>query len=453
LAHELTNSMESEPRDSASLVRLEKSFFAAFLLLSVGHLVTRWGRLQGYDRQGYLEMFQAVRWGEALPGVRALWESYNPPLAFLLARPLLWLVPNAVAATQLFSTLSVVAGIVALRWTLQYTGLLPGPAGIVFLYSTAALPLSVFLSIETGIDGVMFFWCMAALACSTAFSWKPLPDSRGAWRGRIARALLLSACLAAAITTKLNGLILLALPFLVVAVRVRPWRRLLRQSAWSAACVSLALLLATPVYVGHFYRSEGTLLPIPTEWYGRRRLQGARAQRNTDRLAFLRHILRLPETGLHEQTIPLTDSVLHSLWFQTWKREKHTAWASKRGQRLGEIESNAFLAAFLIGTALFFFVRGRPPEWNHFGWVLLVAALLFAGALVRFGYLYPVFAWKPFKAKYVPFTILWIPFAVSVCVLELSRLRMPLLLRRVGARLGALALLLMLFLNYMVPTH
>ncbi len=426
-------------------------FLAVFLLCSIWHFAMALGRMDGFDGTPYLDMYTKVTLGAPIPGVRALWESYNPPLAFWMADVLHRFATPVLASTKLFTMLCIVFTVLCLREALRILGVLWTVPGIAFLYTAAALPVYIFLSTEVGIDGAVLLWAAAILMMSLEIFYHPAEERSK--RHRVLDAVSLTLMLAASVMTKFSGFIAFSIPWIVILACRHPVQ--IRNRALIKAAISCiaALLLIGPFYYQHYYRSEGTFVPVSMEWFGGKQLLVLREQRDKNPVGFLVRILRIPERSVQSLSRPLQDSVWSQIWFQTWKRDGFLQWGSPVVALVSNIEARIFFVVFYAGLFLFVFRYQKRDPWAIFGVILSGISCCYLLAIVKFGYDYPLLHWLVFKAKYVAPALLWIPFALALCTdTFLARLHSA-RIRNICTQALLFCVFLLLSVNYLLPVY
>ena len=383
----------------------------AIVCLKVYVLRTTWGRAQGFDAGAWLEMFRGTRWFEPLPAPRSLLASYHPPLSYLLARLIYYVVPNEIEASQVLSSVALLTAFFAFRSALKRMECLKSAAGLWLLYGGFSLPLYVWLATETGYDGLVLAWFMLALALSTSLFWSPMPARF--WRESrvVGQLLALVAVLVAGLYTKFNGLLAFALPLAVIVVRRGP-KALVREGQLPAAVVLLAVATVMPFYHARYYATEHEWMPAAMEWQKRGELTVARANRDAAPLRFVAHMVRIPTESVADAKRPVMDSFVHSIWFHTWKRDKWIGDQPRASLFVSNFYERLFGYLALAGCVIFFFRPSLNSErWRHLGWLLLCVTCMFSVAALAFAWKYPIWGWRVFKAKYMAPGVLWVVYA------------------------------------------
>jgi hypothetical protein len=437
---------------SRLLWQYERLLFVLFLLLQLHLLWSHWGLVQGFDAWGYLEMFREVQWFRPLPNIRDFFYGYHPPLAYNLQSMLSVFFPDAIKSSQVLSFLSVTGGMVFLRGSLKHIGILSSVAGMCLLYLTSSLPLFIYLTTETGNSALAFFWTMLTLHLSVRLFWKRVMIRKFHWREGIFL-ILLTLTLAASLLTKFTGLLNVALPFLVIAIRQRGWE-MGKKSALAAAMCIFSLMSVGPFYYFRYYRTEGEFFPNTMKWARAADVQYGHAIHDEDPFLFFAHALRFPEQTVRTSSTPLRDSLIDSVWFQTWKREVHLGAPSALSSFFSAVYSEMFAVVLVLGSVAFFLFRPiRPSEFFDVGCLLIGVTLLNSVALLAFGYQYPVWDWAPFKAKHIAPALLWIPYCGGLVASVL--LRCPRTKRIQSAFQNALISFVVLFMmfNHLVPVY
>lgn len=439
--------------DAVRCGRLERALCVTLVILKLYVITIAWGKTQGFDAGAWLEVFRVTHWFEPLPTARAMLASYHPPLSYLLARLFYFAIPNETGASQVLSTLALLAAFFALRSVLRQIGWLQSMAGLWLLYGGFSLPLFVWLAIETGYDGLILTWFMLTFAVSVSLFWRPVPLAF--WRnGRVLlRLSWLVILLALGLFTKYNGLLAFSLPFTIILVRRGPLA--LGSESFLPITVSIiALAIVAPFYYSRYYQVEHEWMPAAMEWQKTRELTATRAKRDAAPRAFLAHMLRILTESIADAPRPVMDSFVHSIWFHTWKRDK---WLGKQPEPSLTV-SNCYVRFFpyvlLLGTLLFLLgPRHGPKEWRQLGWVLLATTALFTVAAIAFAWKYPIWGWRVFKAKYMSPAILWVAYAAAM-PLSLPRFaRSQSTWRSWAEALALVALLVFMFVNHILPVY
>jgi hypothetical protein len=393
--------------------RVEPWLALLFLLLKVLLLRGTWGKIQGFDAPHWIDVLRVTHWFEPLPPPRALLASYHPPLSYLLGRLVVVFIPQEVEASQVLSTLSLVGAFFALRHALRHIGWLATLPGLILLYGGFSIPLLVWLSIETGYDGLVFFWFSLAFAQSIALFWQPVPKKW--WRDAKFSfgVVLLGLTLAAGMLTKFSNLIALGLPFLVVFVRrgLHFWRR---ETVPSVLALVVSLIVVMPLYAHRYFAADSRHLQAAMDWQRPLDLAMARALCEKAPLRCWGNVLQLPNRSIIDSPYPVVESFLSSIWLQTWKKDGCLGVQPSPSLKVSNFYLQFFPLLLLGGTA-WFIVRRRqiPKPWRHLGWVLIWIAILFCASALAFAWNYPLWDWRVFKAKYMTPAILWTAYAAG----------------------------------------
>jgi hypothetical protein len=437
------------------LKRVEAVLAVAVVVLKLDVLYGTWGRIQGFDADPWMNVFRATHWFRPLPGVREMYNSYHPPLSYLLCRLIYAVYPHDVEASQIMSTLALIAAVFALRATLRTIGVLWTLSGLVLLYGFASVPLVVWLGIETSYDPLIMFWFAITLLISVQLLWQGPPPARWWKRPRyVAGTVGLGLALAGGMLTKFTTLVVFGVPFVVVLARRGP-RAVLHELAVPAAAVSLAAILVSPFYYQRYWKPYRELFPQAMSWLEAPALKEAVAARDAHRWRFLLHVLRIPKQAIVGTQTPVTDSFIYSIWLHLWKRD---VYLGEQG-RLSLVVSDVyvcFFALLLPASTIAFACRRRrlPPAWRQLGLVFLIFTVVFCAAMFRFGWQFPLWQWRIFKAKYISPIALWAAYCMALPFVGLAEPSAP---QRGWARsrsdLLILALLLFMFANHLLPVY
>ena len=380
-------------------------------------LYRNWGVLEGFDPALWLETFRLTYFFEPLPPARLLMGSYHPPLSYLLTRLVYDLYPHEIEVSQIVSTLAMLVTFFALRQAIKRVGWLWTVPGLALLYGGMSIPLVVWLGVETSYDPLSLMWFTLAFAISIALFWDPIPAAK--WKDiKFTRKLTgLGLVFAAGLLNKYTGLMAFGLPFLIVAVR-RGVLPLCRELWAPVAAAAIGIVVCFPLYYQRYYVTEGEFMPAAMEWQLPKALTIARAARDAAPLAFLKNMLRAPPV-FTESRVPANDSCLHMEWLQFWAKDTYLGDESKASLAVSNVYLRGSPLLILVGTGLFVFRhRKMPKEWQHLGWIILTVAFAFFASAIAFGWKYPYWDWRIFKAKYNSPVVFWLAYAPTVLLSE-----------------------------------
>ena len=434
---------------------LERILCVTLVVLKLSVLRSTWGKAQGFDAPAWIETFRFTHWFEPLPAPRALLASYHPPLSYLLSRVIFSVIPKEVEASQLLSTLAMLAAFLGFRSALRRAGILESIAGMWLLYGGFSLPLYVWLAIETGYDAVVLAWFMLALSLSVSLFWQPVGQRALRRISLWLRFAALVAVLLAGLYTKYSGLMAFALPFIVVWVRRGP--RAFARESWlpGAACV-MAIVIIAPFYYNRYYKAEHEWMPAAMKWQKQAEIAVTRQKRDADPYAFLLHMLRIPDERLSDSKRPVMDSFIHSIWFHTWKRDKWLGPQPEPSLSVSNAYATGFAYLVLFGSVAFLLRPPRfrePEELREVGWILLAITAIFSISALAFAWKYPVWGWRVFKAKYMAPGILWVSFAAWVPIGQIRSLIRSSTQLRILDGCATLALLAFMLTNHLLPVY
>ncbi len=432
--------------------RLEQALTACLILLKLSVLHGTFGRMQGFDCTPWMDVFHVTDWFKPLPNPRAMFGSYHPPLSYLLARWIYRVYPHDVECSQILSTIAAIGTVLSIRSVLRTMGVLWTIPGLTMLYCSTSIPLIVWMGIETSYDALVFMWFVLAMAISAKVFW----DAGFSWRrpAHVAGVVCLGLVLAAGLLTKFNALLAFELPILVLLARRG---RRLRRGELGAALVAMTLgvALVAPFYYVHYYKLVGQVFPQAMEWRRTDDLKAAIAARDADRWRFVLHMIRIPTQRFVGSQEPARDSFFSCVWLHTWKKDRYLGDEAHFALHVGDFYARAALLMVLVGTSSFLFRASKLPEgWRHLGVVLLVVAVSFCVTLLYFGWKYPLWDWTVFKAKYITPATLWISYCVAVTGMTLlPRSGRAPRLNRLKTRLGVLLLMVVVFIDHIVPVY
>src|SRR3989344_2223724 len=400
------------------IVFLEQLCCLTVIVLKVQVFMLKKGRMIGFDALSFVQTVQYIidSHGE-LPSIFLNQSWMPPPLSFLLTAAMASPLQNIVIASQIVSSLSMIIVFLALRSLLKHIGLLWSVPGFVLLYLTSALPIVIFLSMETTYDSLVFAWAMLALLASVQLFWNPPQQQKNFLRFSYTAFLVLS--IVGGLQTKSSGLLFVTIPFCVLFAR-RNRRNLYRDFRAATFLSVVSLVLVLPLYYQRYYRETGSFFPHNMEW----RIQGELAEKRTERDAHpfitLWNILRVPALAFQwDRARPEYSSFPDTVWYETWKRDTYYALAGPVSPFAREV-SNFYIFFFsiplLFGSALFFFRSDTDSPFQELGLLLFLVASLFALACIAFGYHFPVWGSAVFKTKYASPVVLWFTFCAAYCV-------------------------------------
>lgn len=394
------------------LVSTEYALLCITAILKFSLFYRRLGILYGYDAGEFTRTVQAYDFSGSLPALDAFFTSYHPPVSFFMAKFISILTgSNVIIGSQVLSFFSLLCSFLLLRGILRRIGLLHTVHGIVFLYLSASVPLFVRLATNSTYDSLVFFLGVATLYVSTELFWNPKSFSLRKSECK-KNLVLLFLILTIGLLTKYSCVLHLAIPFIVLMVRSKPTHVLQHCVVVSLLCI-LAIGAVSPFYYHRYYKQTGDWMPMAMDWkIPKAGLSRIRAVRDKHKLAFTLHTLRMPLT--HFTAIsPIADSLPQEVWFEMWK--PITPFQSGISKYMPDVYVHAFLPIFAFGFFLFFTrYRKRGNAVSDFGWILTVCAGIFLLSLLYFGYSYPIYQWLVFKAKYVPFVVLWITYLCAL---------------------------------------
>lgn len=399
------------------IVFLERIFFFTVIALKLQLFLLKKGQIIGFDSASFIETTQyVIDSNGVLPSVFFNQTSMHPPLSFLLTAAIALPLQDIVIASQIVSSLSMLIVFIALRLLLKHIGLLWSIPGFVLLYLTCALPIVIFLGMESSYDPLIFAWAMLALLASVKVFWKPDPKKKGFMRFSYEALLILS--IVGGMQTKYTGLLFAAFPFCVLLARKRP-NRFSRDLLKATLLIITAIILITPLYYQHYYRETGKIFHHDMEWRTKSHLAKVRAERDTRPLATMWQIIRVPTFAFQwDREYPDYRSFPDTIWFETWKRDKYSHLQGPISPFAREV-SNFYIFFFsiplLMGSALFFIRRKKSLLWE-LGLLLFLITTLFSLASIAFGYHYPVWGYAVFKTKYASPIVLWFTFCTAYCV-------------------------------------
>jgi hypothetical protein len=436
---------------------LEGVLTTCLVLLKVNVLRLAWGKMQGFDDVPWIDVFHVTHWFQRLPDPKSLFGAYHPPLSYLLCRWIYAVYPHEVEASQILSSLAILGATFALRSTLRTVGVLWTLPGLVMLYVTASLPLLVWMAIETSYDALVFMWFTVALAVSTRLFWEATPAAWWKQPRRVAGVAVLGLVFALGLFTKFNALFALMLPFLVVLAR-RGWVALLREVGAPLAAVALGAVVVARFYYTRYYVPLHAVFPSNMDWLKANDIKTALVARDADRWHFLTHLLRFPKESVTGARVPVRDSFFHSAWFHLWKRDAD-ALASVEETPLALVFSDLYIRIFAIlmgvSAALLSLQRRRlPAVWRSLGMIFFPTLVVYAAALVFFGWKYPLWDWTPIKAKYMTPGVFWVAYCAALPTVNRSAgATVAPWLQKAGTECVLLLVLLFMFINHLLPVY
>lgn len=345
--------------------------------------------------------------------------SYHPPSSFLLAKALsVTSGLSTIVTSQLVSFVSLLCVFLLLRQILKRIGILHTLFGIIFLYMAASLPVFIRLSVANTYDSIAFFLGALALYLSIDLFWEPDSFSIRKQSDKH-KILFLFGTFVLGMLTKYSCLLYLSFPFIVLAVRSDRSQLFRHVKVTVLTCV-LAIATVTPFYHQRYYTNTGEWMPMSMDWILGSSLENMRSSRDLHKVSFTLKMMRIPFAHFLQE-MPIKDSLPYEVWFETWKPPR----TYKNGilRSMPNIYVHFFIPIFAIGLLSFLArYRKRGTALSDLGWVLGGCTLIFVIALLRFGYEYPYFPWRVFKAKYAPIVVLWICYMCALGITVIARI-------------------------------
>lgn len=399
------------PLTIIQLVYTEYVLLAITVILKFSLFYKRMGTLRGDDSFSFIQTVRTYTITGPLPALDTFLTSYHPPMSFLIIKMTeLLMGVDEILASQILSYFCLLGSFLLLRSILKKIHMLHTVHGIVFLYLTASVPLFVQLATDSTYDTLVLLLGVATLDLSIKMFWHPEFFSLKNNESR-KNMLLLFMILTVGLFTKYSCILYFSVPFFVLLIRCNKQQIIKNAVATSLVCI-LAVGVVAPFYYQHYYVQTGDWMPMGMDL----RIPGAiskiRKNRNTHKIAFTMHMMRVPLTHISDMST-IGDSLPQEVWYEIWKPRR--PFYSGSARYMPDIYLYAFIPLFLIGMTIFAVrYRRRGNETSDFGWILTACAAIFLLSLLYFGYSYPYFVWKPFKAKYVPFAVIWITYLCSL---------------------------------------
>jgi len=404
-----------------------------FLGGRISLFIRRMGEVVGFDPGAQIEMVQKLTWAVPTTPIRESFYGYHPPLGFLMARTIHLLGPSPEVSVQIVSFTASLLAFFMMRSILKWLRLLYRPSGMAFLYFSASMPIQISLSTSVNLDILLLALSTVTLAGSVRLLWpsiafrdthlsaEPLPLTFGKkdanTRHRRHDALL-AACtivgaIAGALMIKFSGLLLIAIPPLVLfaAPRTRGW--FCRGSLAAVACTA-ALSLAFPYYYHRYYIPEGKFFPLNTEWEAKEGVERSIVKRDEDTLRFYIELFK-PTKVYAEQGPTHSDADVNRLsdaWRDLWIRDSWTGDTHPAALKVGLVYSRG--VPWLMAMGVIFFLRRvrRRTLWIRLGWVLLAYSLVQLTALIQYIYRIPYAGYGPSKGIYILPTVWGVSYLV-----------------------------------------
>lgn len=432
---------------------VERLFLCSFLALRVMELYLQWGHEVGFDLKSHIEYMRHIDWNNPLISATATGYSYHPPLGFLLPELLYPLGFSEVGAIHAVSAAFGIVAFVALRATLSRLGLLRTATGIAFLYFTSSLPIIIFLARSVNIDShILAYAAVTLYLCIRIFV---------TTETRLMRFLLQCACgivIALAMMTKASGLLLFALPLLVISVEAFHAKPRLRRTEWKHWLAGLAVIGAVssayflPYYIVRYYEQKGAVIfldGMPKDYVMQNH---ARAERDKDRVGFVTAMF-LP-TSAHQISLNVRDRVtprLSDTWKDIWMKDEWLGKSAPAQRAVGTFYWTIAPLLLLVGAAAFARTAHRPDAWSKLGLVFGGFAALQLLALIAYVYRMPWGIGIPSKAIYIA------PAAWAIGFLAASATTLDFLFeKKFKAPFGKIALCLVaafMVLNHVLPVY
>lgn len=431
----------------------ERLFLCSFLALRAMELYLQWGREVGFDLKSHIEYMRQIDWSNPLIPPLATGYSYHPPLGFLLPELLYPLGLSEIGAIHAVSAAFGIVAFVALRATLSRIGLLRTAGGVAFLYFTSSLPIVVFLARSVSIDSHILAYAAVTLYLSIRIF--------ATTETRLVRFLLQCVCgivLALAMMTKASGLLLFALPLLVIAVEAFHATPRLRRAEWKHWLAGLAVIGAVssayflPYYIVRYYEQKGTVIfldGMPSDYVMQNH---ARTERDKNRVGFVTAMF-LP-TSAHQMSLNVRDRAtprLSDTWKDVWVKDEWLGKSAPAQRAVGTFYWTIAPLFLLFGAAAFARTVRRADAWSKLGVLLGGFAAIQLLALIAFVYRMPWGGAVPSKAVYIAPAGWFLGYLVaSICLWETALVK--------GFRAGALrycvlATAVFMTINHLLPVY
>ncbi len=372
------------------LERIELTLACLLIVCRLVLLLRTWNLATGFDWDSHLELLNAVSLRQlfVLP-IFTYFYDYHPPIAFLAAKGFstAFFIP-AVAGAQVASTSMGITAFLFFRATLRRLGFLRTPQGVAFLYLTSVLPVTVFLSYAMNID----VFILAAASAVLYFSVRLVQDKRVS----IGIVAGLGCALIFGMYSKMSGVVLFPLPFLLLVFLSVPGRRKAVVIAMSVAAL-WALSFSLPYYYTRYYEPTGQWLPSNTDRFDRDDQMRTRAMRDQNPVGFIAEMFKparryIPDAQSRDMAIPrLVDT-----WQDLWIKDSYVS-ARQRAKTTGLTDTLSMLYVwvmpFLVFGGVLLFLRERAIKlWKPFGLALFSYSCFLLLALIANVYRYP---WGP----------------------------------------------------------
>ena len=430
-----------------NLKKFEQLLYACVLVLYVLLLFTYWGKMQGQDSFIFKESVKYVMENGVMPQLNYSDAAYHPPSFFYTAAFFGSILGRAKLGALLTSWLALLGTFLLLRKTLAFTQLLQKPFGVLFLYTTAAFPLYIFLAGEISPDPLTLFLGMLTLQLSVHFFWKEQKIPYKEWS-------FLILALAVGLLTKYSALLHFGIPFLVLFIRRAEhsnWKRIFRN-----ICISclIAGVLACPFYIARYGNTVQKSLPLAMSMKNGSRVQISRELRNMNWSKHFTQLFTLPKNISMNRKHPKLSSIPDALWYHSWKKRDYYALRGPRSEvqnRISIFYGNTAWIFVLLGTGFMFKPRKKHEnDLSQFCWIIGCITVLYLCGLVVFATVYPIWKVEVVKAKYMAMGMLWIPLSIAYC-LHVLHIKLPPSRAKDVLLFGLLSTFV--FVNFLVPVY
>ncbi|GIV79474.1 glycosyltransferase family 39 protein [Litorilinea aerophila] len=220
----------------------------------IAHIAAGYGLPQlqmGDFDKAYMDRLLRSRFAPELSIQKLRYESYQPPLYYLLATPIFWLTGGDLIALRLFGVFIGMGTILLVYRCLALV--FPGKhlLSVGATAFTALLPMHVAMSAAVNNDGLAELLLMASML--VLLTWMKVEYQArepAALQGQERRLLLLGILLGMGLLTKIYAYLFTPMALVVIVAVLRLWRRVGPKPSWRALLKPLAQVAVPAVVLG-----------------------------------------------------------------------------------------------------------------------------------------------------------------------------------------------------------